>query len=324
MYCKYCGNPLQFENQHFCTFCGNSVQEKRRKPSKAGAVILSILKCAGFFALFYGAVAIMQGIYSGIIASQFVGGNILDPSGYMQLSDEYWNLFSKNYSYAMIAAYLVLITVYMLIYFFRKKNFASEIGLRKIDFAAIPTSFGFGVALQVLVVFIIGFISIAIPAIADKATQSEEVYNYMFGNASTLSVFVATAVVTPVLEEILFRGLIYTRMKKTMPKTAAMLLSALWFGAAHSGGAHQVAYAAVLGIIMVLLYEKYNSLLPCIFLHAGFNSTSFLYEFVDMNSPIVNWMLFVLSVGFVLVFIAYFFMSKPIYEEEGEKTNEII
>ncbi len=323
MYCKYCGNPLQFGNQQFCTFCGNSIQEKR-KASKAGAVALALLKGAGFYALFYGVVAVMQAIYSGIIDAQLVGEELYDPSGYMQLSDRYWGVFSENYAYAMIASYLVLITVYMLIYFFRKKSFAGEIGLRKTELLSVPASFLFGVALQVLVVFIIGFVSVAIPSIAEKAIESEEVYNYMFGNASTTSVFFATAVVTPVLEEILFRGLIYTRMKKAMPKAAAMLLSALWFGFAHSGGAHQVAYAAVLGIIMVLIYEKYNSLWPCIFLHAGFNSTSFLYEFIDMNSVLVNWMLFVLSIGFVLLFIAYFFMSEPVYEEEGEKQNEIV
>ena len=105
-------------------------------------------------------------------------------------------------------------------------------------------------------------------------------------------------------------------MKQAMPQIAAMLLSAIWFGVAHSGGIHQIVYAAALGIIMVLLYEKYNSLWPCIFLHVGFNSTNFLYDYLDMNAPVVNWMLLALSMGFVLVFVVYFFMAKPIYEEE--------
>ncbi len=316
MYCRYCGNPLPFENQQFCAVCGAKVGYVKKQPSRVGSFVLTMLKCAGFYAMFYGLIMIMQSAYSAVIASALAGkGNIVDPAGYMGLSDFYWDSFSQSYSYVMFFGYIALVALYWLIYAVRKKKFSDETGLKKTHFASLPASFVFGIALQIAVVFVVSIVSAAIPSIAEKAVESEKVYNYMFGNASTFSVFLATAVATPVVEELLFRGLIYTRMKKAMPQVAAMLLSALWFGLAHSGGAHQVVYAAVLGIIMVLLYEKCQSLWPCIFLHAGFNSTSFLYEYMDMNLPVVNWMLMALSIGFVLVFTAYFFMSKPVYED---------
>jgi len=316
MYCRYCGSPLPFENQQFCSVCGKSVGPVKKKGSKVGAFVLSLLKGAGFYAVFYAMIFVMQSVYSGAVASSLMGGtDIVDSAGYMGLSDAYWSVFSKSYSYVMFFSYVALVAVYVLMFAIRKKKFCGEIGLNRTHFASIPCAFGFGVALQIVVVFVISYVSVAIPSIAEKAVETEEIYNYMFGNASNFSIYLATAVATPVVEEILFRGLIYTRMKKAMPQIAAMLLSAIWFGAAHSGGIHQVVYAAALGIILVLLYEKYNSLWPCIFLHAGFNSTSFLYEYLDMNSILVNWMLLALSIGFTLVFVAYFFMSKPIYED---------
>lgn len=316
MYCRYCGSPLHFQNQQFCSACGQRVEQVKKQPSKVGAFVVSILKGAGYYAMFYGMVALMQTVYSAVIAGVTGPEFVMDSSGYMGLSDAYWSIFSENYSYVMFFSYVALAALYWLIYASRKKSFAGEIGLRKTQFASVPAAFGFGVALQIVVVFIIGFVSIAMPSIAEEAAETEKVYECMFGNASTFSMYLATAVATPFIEEVLFRGLIYTRMKKAMPQIAAMLLSAIWFGVAHSGGIHQIAYAAVLGIILVLLYEKYNSLWPCIFLHAGFNSTSFLYEYVNMDVPIVNWILFALSIGFTLVFVAYFFMSKPVYEED--------
>ena len=317
MYCRYCGSPLQFENQQFCSVCGASVAQEKKRSSKVGAIALALLKCAGFYADFYAVVAVAQTVYTAVVSGLLAGGtNIVDSAGYMGLSDAFWNVFSENYSYVMVFAYVALAAVYWIIYVARKKSFAGEVGLNKTQFAALPAAFGFGAALQVVVVFIISYISVAVPSIAEEAVQSEKVYECMFGNASTFSMYLATAVATPIIEELLFRGLIYTRMKKAMPQIAAMLLSAIWFGVAHSGGIHQIVYAAALGIIMVLLYEKYNSLWPCIFLHAGFNSTNFLYDYLDMNAPVVNWMLLALSIGFVLVFVVYFFMAKPIYEEE--------
>lgn len=316
MYCRYCGSPLPFENQQFCSACGRRVGVEKKKSSKVGAFALSLLKGAGFYAIFYGMIALMQSVYSGAVAGSLMGGtDIVDSAGYMGLSDAYWSVFSENYSYVMFFAYVALVAVYVLMFAIRKKSFCGEVGLNRTQLASVPCSFGFGVALQIVVVFVISYVSVAIPSIAEKAVENEKIYNYMFGNASAFSMYLATAVATPVVEEILFRGLIYTRMKKAMPRIAAMLLSAIWFGLAHSGGVHQVVYAAALGVILVLLYEKYNSLWPCIFLHAGFNSTSFLYEYLDMNSPLINWMLLALSIGFVLVFAAYFFMSKPIYED---------
>ena len=315
MYCRYCGSPLHFENQQFCSVCGAGVAQTVKKPSKVGAFVLSVLKGAGFYAMFYGMIMLMQSVYSAVVAGSLGGLDILDSAGYMGLSDAYWNMFSKSYAYVMFFSYILLAVVYWIVFAARRKSFTSEIGLKRTQFASVPAAFGFGVALQIVVVFIISYISVAIPSIAEEAAETEKVYECMFGNASTLSMYLATAVATPVIEEILFRGLIYTRMKKAMPQIAAMLLSAIWFGVAHSGGIHQIVYAAALGIIMVLLYEKYQSLWPCIFLHAGFNSTGFLYDYLDMNAPIVNWILLALSIGFTLVFVAYFFMSKPVYED---------
>ncbi len=315
MYCRYCGNPLQFNNQKFCSVCGVPTGLKKER-SKAAKFFLSLLWCAGYYALFYGIIAVIQFGYQAVVMASLTGHSVLwDANGYMGMSEAFWSAFSENICWIMTLAYIIVLLTYNLIFVCRKKRPLDEVGVRRTQPASAPLAFIFGAALEVAVVFIINILANMFPAIADSATVNDEMNRCMFMNSSVLSQFVFVAVITPVMEEVIFRGLIYSRMKKGMPQAAAMILSAVVFGCAHSG-AVQFTYAAALGIIMVLLYEKYESLLPCIFLHAGFNSVSFIYDYLNLDSILVQYSLMALSAGLVLLFIAYFFVSKPIYEEE--------
>lgn len=322
MYCRFCGSPLHFQNQKYCSVCGAMTAEPKQK-SKVGQFFLSLLKCAGYYAVFYGIVAIMQTVYMFLVAGSLPGGGV-DAGGYQGMSDAYWNVFSEDICWVMTAAYVVILLTYNLIFICRKKKPFAEVGIRKTQPVSAPASFVFGAALQVAVVFIIGIFSSAVPGIAEDSASNQEIYDHMYGNASLLSQFIFMAVATPIMEEVVFRGLIYTRMKKGMHQAAAMLLSALAFGFAHSGFV-QITYATALGIIMVLMYEKHESLWPCIFLHAGFNATNFLYDYLNLDSILVqNWLMYT-ALGLVLAFIAYFFVTKPVYNEDIRRDdNEII
>jgi membrane protease YdiL (CAAX protease family) len=294
-----------------------------KKKSKVGQFFLSLLKCAGYYAVFYGIVALFQTLYMIVIAGSLPGGGV-DANGYQGMSDAYWNAFSSDICWLMTASYAVILLTFNLIFICRKKKPLAEVGICKTQLASAPASFVFGVALQIAVVFVIGILSSVIPGIAEDSASNQEVFDHMYGNASLLSQFIFMAVATPIMEEVIFRGLIYTRMKKGMPQAAAMLLSALAFGFAHSGFV-QITYATALGIIMVLMYEKYESLWPCIFLHAGFNATNFLYDCLNMNSILVQYWLLFTAAGLVLAFIAYFFVTKPVYNEDIRRDeNEII
>lgn len=101
--------------------------------------------------------------------------------------------------------------------------------------------------------------------------------------------FLATVVVAPIAEEIFFRGLVFTRLKRGMPTAVAVLLSSAVFGAMH-GAAIWMAYALVLGIIMTLLFDKFGSLLVSIAFHAAFNlAGGYLVTRIDTESGALYW-----------------------------------
>lgn len=77
-------------------------------------------------------------------------------------------------------------------------------------------------------------------------------------------------VLAPVLEEMLFRGIILRSFLLQYGRWPAICGSAALFGAAHLN-LYQYAGAVGVGIFLGWLYERSRSLLPCIALHALYN-----------------------------------------------------
>jgi len=77
--------------------------------------------------------------------------------------------------------------------------------------------------------------------------------------------------VAPVLEEMLFRGVILRGFLRRYSRTFAILWSAALFGIAHLN-LYQFMTAFAIGVVGGWLYERCRSLWPCILLHATYNS----------------------------------------------------
>jgi hypothetical protein len=80
-----------------------------------------------------------------------------------------------------------------------------------------------------------------------------------------------SVVMAPVVEEFLFRGLLYATLRTRLGPAPAALASAAVFALAHGYGA--VGFGAVLasGVLWALAYERTRSLLPALLAHAAGN-----------------------------------------------------
>lgn len=86
--------------------------------------------------------------------------------------------------------------------------------------------------------------------------------------------WVATAVlvllVAPVGEEALFRGLLYPTLRRSVPTTVAVALTATLFSLLH-GNLVQGSGTILLAVLLALVHEHTRSLRACIGVHLGFN-----------------------------------------------------
>lgn len=80
-------------------------------------------------------------------------------------------------------------------------------------------------------------------------------------------------IVIPVVEEMMFRGLIYRRKRVGSSMGHAMLFSAVFFGIYH-GNVVQMIYGFISGLMLAYLYEKFGSLIAPILAHTLMNVTA--------------------------------------------------
>lgn len=82
--------------------------------------------------------------------------------------------------------------------------------------------------------------------------------------------YISLVIFVPVIEEILFRGLLFGQCKRRLPFVAAVLLSGLLFGVTH-GLSIQIGYALIAGMVLGSVYYYFNSLWCSIIVHSVFN-----------------------------------------------------
>lgn len=78
-------------------------------------------------------------------------------------------------------------------------------------------------------------------------------------------------VVAPVLEEFLFRGILFRAMKRPFGVGPSLVISGILFGLVHQNVLSFVPLT-FLGIILALSYERTGDLRTCILIHAAFNA----------------------------------------------------
>lgn len=108
--------------------------------------------------------------------------------------------------------------------------------------------------------------------IIDVFPEFNEVAESLYGGKLIFEIL-AMVVVAPILEETLFRGIIYGRLKESINTKIAMIVSALIFGIIH-GNAVQGIYAFAIGLCLAYIYEKYGHLIAAVIFHASANLVS--------------------------------------------------
>jgi membrane protease YdiL (CAAX protease family) len=98
---------------------------------------------------------------------------------------------------------------------------------------------------------------------------------------------VVAVLIAPVVEEILFRGILYPVIKQQGYPRLAWASTSLLFAATH---ANLVAFLplAALAILLVVVYERTDNLLAPMLTHSLFNLTNFLFVVWQTLSPMPN------------------------------------
>ncbi len=88
--------------------------------------------------------------------------------------------------------------------------------------------------------------------------------------------FLAVVLMAPLVEELLFRGVIYDALCLIVPAGAAVVFQAMLFGSTH-GTLLWMLYSTLIGCVLGYVRKRADSLWPCILMHGAFNGSSYLF-----------------------------------------------
>ena len=192
------------------------------------------------------------------------------------------------------ASNLLYVLLVFLFFTIRKKSFFRETGIAKLNLRTVVASLSIGAALNILVSFVMNYIPFPEKwwdaYIESSSSLSEDV--------TVLTVFLAV-VAAPIAEEILFRGLLFTRMARGSNLYIAAIISSIVFGIMH-GTMIWAIYTFVVGAVLVWLFVKTRSLTAPILAHFAFNGVSFLFTDINIVMIILSVSITAISVDYIL------------------------
>ncbi len=304
MKCPHCQNENS-EGAHFCPACGMPLHQSRPGTSKAGRAVVGILKALCYILLMVGIQNAIATVY--LVFAAAADGSLLtyaaDPEKLILRLNE---LLYGNLTMILLVANLVTILVFSLFFTLRRKNPFEETMLRPVPVVTLPLCALYGVALHVFISVTMSVLPI--PQALFDALDNQ--YAELIGQTNVFVEIFNTAVLTGLVEEVVFRGLTMSRLKRGMNRFVAVAVSAVIFGLFH-GALLAVCYATVLGVVFGLLTERFDSILPAVVCHIFFNLTNFIP--LSENSFVV-YALYFISIAVLIVF-SYVMFRKERAEE---------
>lgn len=223
---------------------------------RVAQVLLAFLKAVCYLALFLGMqVAVMLPV---ILAAWMQTW-----AGVPDAADSANALLEGNImAFSLISGILTLMVV-LVFYRIRRMRPSEALWLRRTPAPALWV----GTALMPSLFLAVNMVLLALPAewVDRYNTASSDLDSGGFVGV------LAVVIVAPVVEEIIFRGLIMTRLSRAMPGWLAILLSAAVFGACH-GDPVWFGYAFPMGVVLGLMDWKAGSIWPSILGHVTFNA----------------------------------------------------
>ncbi len=264
-------------------------------------LLIAVGVSAGWIALYFGIRYTLSAVISVIYS--FIGILHL---GYEQVMD--WMLTEKlgeiSFIEIIVSTVALFLTVFAIVKIRdnskpapQKVGFARDTGFVGFPPALIPALLIQGFFLNMLVSLLFSVLPIPEELLKDYAQESE-----MRTETSVLSVL-ATAVFAPLSEELVFRGLLISRLRKGMPLWLAALIPSRIFGLIH-GQKHLISYGFRLGVFVSFVCLRARSTAASTLLHAAFNASSFLLPLLPIADDAPVTVLYALLAVSAVVSIA--------------------
>ena len=135
---------------------------------------------------------------------------------------------------------------------------------------------------------------------------------YLNNSLIAIGGFIATVIISPISEELIFRGVLLNRLKIILPTLFSVLITSLLFASMHPFGS--IISAFIFAICMTILYLKTDNILVPIFAHFLNNLLAESIVLVDTTNILFTNDLVIFAMS-ILAVASFILIIKSIFEE---------
>ena len=134
----------------------------------------------------------------------------------------------------------------------------------------------------------------------------------LYSNQSNIiTTLISTGLIGPIVEELMFRGIVYNELKLKVSVMKAILLTTLFFAIFHFN-ILQMIYTFAVGFLFIFFYEKYKDIKAPIIFHMTLNITTTLFlTILTKNIFALNYSIFMISLVSLFIVFKYTKILKP-------------
>ncbi|MCY6370870.1 CPBP family intramembrane glutamic endopeptidase [Clostridium ganghwense] len=144
-----------------------------------------------------------------------------------------------------------------------------------------------------------------------------EILGSYFNGGNSISELICLLIFVPIFEEVLFRGIIYNKLRENIDLVSAIIVQASIFGIFH-GNAFQTVYTGILGIILAIIYTWSDSIWAAILTHGVFNISGLIIVpgIINISKGVIPcYIPMYIVIGLIILIISfrYFYrITRPI------------
>ena len=247
-----------------------------------------------------------------------IAGQVMTQEQAMELSTEITN---QIYPYITeITAFSALVTIPFLAIMInsdhKKEMKSGKLPRKKVPAWKYVYAAGIGIS------FSLGLNNILILSnLAEYSEAYQETAEILYSPSFPVQIL-CVGIIIPIMEEMIFRGLMYRRMRQNVSMMKAMVFTSLFFGFYH-GNSVQFIFACLSGFVLAYLYEKYGSLKAPVLGHMFINIVSCTLTEVDVFTWIFSNMtrMVIITASCAAIASTMFIFVRKI-EEKQEQCEE--
>lgn len=239
---------------------------------------------------------------SSFTTTVIIGMKVLDSTtrGIEITTDMATSYFSDNSNIIGLVGISANILFIWFMFYAKQVKFNSYIRFKKIDSKLIVRLVCYSLVLQQVSIWANEIVHLFVPL--DE--YMEEMLTATTSDNLMFTLFVV-GILAPLVEEIFFRGIIFTKLKNKIDLKLAILIQAILFSFIHLNPA-QYFSCLLLGILAACYYEKCDSMIAPIILHVSFNSIAVIATDMPDNFNIVYYLMLVIS----MIYLSYYYYKK--------------